>query len=87
LKLFGDKTPRTTPVAKNEILQLLKCLRMARKAGVQRTASPIGEGSHTKISSLVSRIIQNLKSGYQGTRLSDSGYQVIRKPGWFFLML
>jgi len=53
LKLFGDKTPRTTPLAKNEISQLLKCLRMARRAGVQRTASPIGEGSQTRISSFV----------------------------------
>jgi hypothetical protein len=31
----------------------LKYLRMARKAGVQRIPSPIGEGSQTKISSFV----------------------------------
>ena len=50
LKLHGDKTRRTTPLAKNVMLQDLKYLRMARKAGVQRMASPIGEGSQTKIS-------------------------------------
>ena len=44
-------------LAKKEILEDLKCWRIARKAGVQRTASPIGEGSQTNISYLVSRIL------------------------------
>ena len=53
LKLLGDKTLRTTSVAKKVILHVLNCLRMALKAGVQRMASPIGEGSQMSISSSV----------------------------------
>ena len=53
LKLHGDRTLRTTSVAKKVILQVLKCLRIALNAGVQRMASPIGEGSQTRILSSV----------------------------------
>ena len=49
LKVHGDKTWRTTGFAKNRILPESKCLRMARRAGVQRMASPMGEGSQTKM--------------------------------------
>src|SRR3989339_1741101 len=48
-KLFGDRIFLTTGFARKVMLVSLKYSRSARKAGVQRTASPIGDGSQTKI--------------------------------------
>jgi len=52
LRLHGDRVWQTTGLAKNVILPDSKYLRMARKAGVQRIASPMGEGSQTNILSV-----------------------------------
>jgi hypothetical protein len=49
LKVPGDNICRTTGFARNEILDDLKRSRIARRAGVQRIASPIGEGSQTRM--------------------------------------
>lgn len=47
--LEGESTCCTTGFARKVISADSKCRRMARRAGVQRIESPIGEGSHTKI--------------------------------------
>jgi hypothetical protein len=52
VKPQGEKTWRTTELAKKVIFAESNRLRTARKAGVHKIASPIGEGSQTKMLSL-----------------------------------
>jgi hypothetical protein len=49
MKLQGERICRTTELPKKVIFDEANLLRMARKAGVHKIASPIGEGSQTRM--------------------------------------
>jgi hypothetical protein len=69
LKSHGDSICRTGELPKKVIFTDVKWLRMALSAGVHKIASPIGEGSQTKISPVLLFILL-------GKVLSSPVYQV-----------
>jgi hypothetical protein len=66
VKPQGEKTCRTAELPKNVIFAESNRFRMARRAGVHKIASPIGEGSQTRMLSFASDIFLNSNESSKG---------------------